>query len=145
MFEPCISCSLRIYFTPSLNFNQMFSAQRQCSEPITQPCGPSVKVKLNVTSFSLAFPVLFISPLALKGFSLNFNQLFSSQRKAEPITQPCRPSAKVTIEGQGFKSCISVHKKTTRTTEKVFLEISAVTLTLDQRFWTANLFKTLLH
>ena len=49
--------------------------------------------------FSFTFRVRFISPLPLKGFSLNFNQMFSLHRQcAGPIIQPCGPKVKVAIE-----------------------------------------------
>ena len=44
------------------------------------------------------------SALPMGGFSLNFNQMFTSVGQcAEPITQPCGLKVKVTVEGHEFE------------------------------------------
>ena len=69
----------------------MFTSVRRCSEPITQPC----RHKVSVTIKGHKFELCSISVLFLKGFSLNFNQMFSLHRQcAEPITQPCGPRSR---------------------------------------------------
>ena len=91
----------------SLNFGQMFTSVGQCAEPITQPCGLRLMSQLKITSLSLEFGIGSISPLALKGFSLNIGQMFASVRWcAEPITQLCWLKVKVTIEGHQFEPWI---------------------------------------
>ena len=61
------------------------------------------KVTVQGHGLSLEFCICAVSPLSLRGFSLNFGQMFTSVGQcAEPITQPCRLKVKVTVEGHQF-------------------------------------------
>ena len=54
--------------------------------------------------FSLLLHVCSISPQPLEGFSLHFDNMFSSeQRCANHIDQPCNLKVKVTVEGNGIE------------------------------------------
>ena len=64
--------------------------------------------QVKVMGLSLEFRVRSISPIPLKGFSLNFGHMFASVRRyAELITQPCRHKVKVTVQGHRFAPWIS--------------------------------------
>ena len=90
----------------SFNFGQMFASVKWCAEPIAQPCRLT-RSQFKVKGFSLAFCVRSVSPLPLGGFSLNFNQMFTSVGQcAEPITQPCGLKVKVTVAGHEFEPWI---------------------------------------
>ena len=108
-FEPWISCP-SISPIPlegfSFNFGQMFASVKWCAEPIAQLCRLT-RSQFKVTGSCLEFCVGSVSPLPLKGFSLNFGQMFTSVGQcAEPITQPCRLKVKVTVEGHRFEPWI---------------------------------------
>ena len=76
------------------------------SEMICRPCQLKVKVKVTIEDqkFEPLNCVPFISCLSLEGFSLNFDKMFTSMRQcAEPINQPCRHKAMVTVGGYGIE------------------------------------------
>ena len=85
------------------NFGQMFASVKWCAEPVAEPCRLR-RSQFKVTGLSLEFCVCSISPLPLRGFSLNFGQMFTSAGQcAEPITQPCGLTDKVTVEDNEFE------------------------------------------
>ena len=68
-----------------------------------QPC----RLTRSQFKVTIKFCVRSLSPLPLGGFSLNFDQMFSSVGQcAEPITQPCRLNVNVTVEGHEFEPWI---------------------------------------
>ena len=76
------------------------------AEPIAQPCRLT-RSQFKVMGLSLEFCVCSLSPLPLRGFSLNFVHMFTLVGQcAEPRTQPCGLKVKVTVEGHKFESWI---------------------------------------
>ena len=66
----------------------------------------------KVMGYSLELPVSSIFHMPLKGFSLNFGQMFISVRRcAEPMTQVCRFEVKVIkkVMGLSFKIMCLLH------------------------------------
>ena len=87
-FEPCI-CICSISPLPlkefSLNFSQIFISVSLCAERLTRPCQLKVKATIQGRKFKLGICVCSISPLSLKGFSLNFGQMFTLKRRCAEL------------------------------------------------------------
>ena len=63
--------------------------------------------QFKVMGLNLEICVRSVYPLPLRGFSLNFGQMFISVGQcAEPITQPCGLKVKVAVEGHEFEPWI---------------------------------------
>ena len=95
----------------------MFASVSRCTEPMstmpTQDQGH--RSRSSVRS---------ISPIPLKGFSLNFGHMFASVRWcAELITQPCWHKVKVTIQGHRFEPWISCQLCISYTSGRIFFKL----------------------
>jgi len=90
----------------SSNLNDAFISTRGCAEPMLPMCQVKVKVTVKGQIFNKQYytcRVRSITPLLLKWFPSNLNDIFTSTRGcAEPMLPMCQLKVKVTVKGQIF-------------------------------------------